>query len=122
MPADTPLKRHISALIIAGLLFLSAAFLFMKNDRELDPDYRKNWWTLSFAAPADTADGRFIIVNHTGSSSFTYELRNGDAPIETHIVSVPVRTERIIEPAIAAAEIRAWRTDRPEDVFSIYRK
>ena len=121
MPADTPLKRHVSALIIAGLLFLSAAFLFMKNDRELDPDYRKSWWTLAFAAPADADDSRFIIVNHAGSSSFTYVLGNDDTPIETHIVSVPVRTERIIEPALAA-EIRVWPTDHPEDIFSIYRK
>ncbi len=121
MPADTPLKRHVSALIIAGLLFLSAAFLFMKNDRELDPDYRKNWWTLAFAAPADASDSRFIIVNHTPSSSFTYELRGSEGLIETHVVSIPVRTERIIEPA-AAVEIRAWPTDRPADAFSIYRK
>lgn len=121
MPADTPLKRHVSALIIIGLLFLSAAFLFMKNDRELDPDYRKNWWTLAFVAPADVSDSRFIIVNHTTSSSFTYELRNDGVLVETHIVSIPAQTEKILEPE-KATEIRAWPTDRPADAFSLYRK
>lgn len=126
MPADTFLKRHLSAFVIAGLLLLSGAYLFIKNDRELDPDYRKNWWTLSFAAPNTPVSKDFIIVNHTPSESFTYELRDAnDAILATHIIKIPKKSEQHISPETSPAsitEIRVWPTEEPTRVFSLYRK
>lgn len=125
MHADALLRRHLSAFIISGLLFLSGAYLFMKNDRELDPDYRKNWWTLSFSDPASLSSMDFIIVNHTPSESFTYARLRGKDILETHIVAVPRRSEKTIQqdPKLGQEEeIRVWPTDQPEDIFSIYRE
>jgi hypothetical protein len=124
MHADTLLKRHLSAFIIAGLIFLSGAFLFMKNDRELDPDYKKNWWTLAFADP-NIRDNRFIIVNHTSTETFAYEIKNDSETIESRVITVPSASERTITPESPLGEtaaIRVWPTNQPNHVFSLYRK
>lgn len=125
MHADTLLKRHLSAFIISGLIFLSGAYLFMKNNRELDPDYQKNWWTLSFSDPKSPSSMDFVIVNHTSSESFTYERIRGKEILETHITSLPKHSEKTILQGTHSEgkeEIRAWPTDQPNRTFSIYRK
>lgn len=118
---------------MAGLVFFAAAYLFMKNDRELDPDYQKNWWTLSFATLPVSEDLRFIITNHTKTESFTYTVRDGSDTLETKKIDVPKGTSRTIRPEYpsrasdgtgihAKREITAWPTDSPQNTFSIYQK
>ena len=63
-------------LILAFLaLFVSgSAFLFWQNERELDPDRGKYWWTLSFAAPKANDDLSFTVENHSDQGIFNYVI------------------------------------------------
>lgn len=63
-------------LIVVSLVFFAfgAVFLFWQNERELDPDRGKNWWTLSFAAPQESANLSFIVENHSDQTDFRYEI------------------------------------------------
>lgn len=118
---------------MAGLIFFATAFLFMKNDRELDPNYQKNWWTLAFSRLPASSDLSFIITNHTKTDRFTYTLKNDTSTLETKEVSIPQGTSRIIQPEYSPQEsdsmeihtkqeISAWPTDSPQNIFSIYQK
>ncbi len=133
MHVNSFLKRHLSSLLMAGLIFFATAFLFMKNDRELDPNYQKNWWTLAFSRLPASSDLSFIITNHTKTDRFTYTLKNNTVTLETKEISIPQGTSRIIQPAFVPSganeteshvpqEISAWPTNSPQDTYSIYQK
>ncbi|MBP6975659.1 MAG: hypothetical protein KBB51_02395 [Candidatus Moranbacteria bacterium] len=133
MRVDALLKRHLSSCLMAGLIFFAAAYLFMKNDRELDPDYQKNWWTISFAILPVPENPAFIIANHTKTEDFTYTITLGSETIETGEVSVPKGASRTIQPEYpsrassetgihAKRKINAWPSDSPQDSLSIYQK
>lgn len=68
--------------LLASLFFLfavSAAFLFYVNERGLDPDQGKDWWSLSFTAPREDRSFVFTIANHTQNTTFQYTIdHNGD--------------------------------------------
>ncbi len=118
---------------MAGLIFFAVAFLFMKNDRELDPDYQKNWWTLAFATLPAPVNPSFVITNHTKTESFTYTIKSGAVTLETQEIRVPRGTSRVIQPEYvreesddtttpAKQEISAWPTDDSKNIFSIYQQ
>ncbi len=65
-------KRLLASLFV--LFALSAAYLFSVNERGLDPDTGKNWWSLSFAEPAKQSSLVFIISNHTATDEFRYTV------------------------------------------------
>ncbi|MBP6975947.1 MAG: hypothetical protein KBB51_03935 [Candidatus Moranbacteria bacterium] len=133
MHADSLLKRHLSSFLMAGLVFFAVAYLFMKNDRELDPDYQKDWWTLSFNTLPAPKDLQFTITNHTKTESFTYTIKDGSSILETEKIDVPKGASRTIQPQHlprepdvtqprTEREIIAWPTDSPQNTFSIYQK
>ena len=65
-------KRLLISLFV--LFALSAAYLFSVNERGLDPDAGKDWWSLAFAAP-ETADNlAFVVSNHTATDQFSYSI------------------------------------------------
>ncbi len=118
---------------MAGLIFFAVAFLFMKNDRELDPNYQKNWWTLAFATLPAPSNLSFIITNHTNTESFTYTVKNDSALLETQEIHVPRGASRVIQPEYireksdtteipVRREISAWPTNDSQNIFSIYQQ
>ncbi|MDP3957231.1 MAG: hypothetical protein Q8Q10_01900 [bacterium] len=60
--------------ILCLLLIASAAFLFWQNERELDPDQGKSWWTLAFAVPGESGNLSFVVENHSTETAFQYEI------------------------------------------------
>lgn len=56
------------------LFTLSAAYLFSVNERGLDPDTGKSWWSLSFAEPQKEASLVFVVSNHTATNQFRYTV------------------------------------------------
>lgn len=61
-------------ILIASILFaVSAAFLFWQNERELDPNLGKSWWTLAFADP-HAASPDFTVKNYGEARSFSYQM------------------------------------------------
>ena len=129
MHANTFFIRQISACIITGLIFVSGTYLFMKNDRELDPHYQKNWWILAFEHINTSGhnDFDFIITNHTASDTFLYEMSNESGILLTRVETIPQGTSKTIHPEYEPDQadsitIKAWPTDRPKMAYSIYRK
>ena len=97
---NTKKKEKSLGLIFAALFFLSASFLFWQNERELDPDLGKNWWTLSFTDLENSEDLSFTVENHSNSVSFTYEILSEKRMLSTGILS-PKRGEQVtIHPEI----------------------
>ncbi len=135
MLANISSHRLLITTLLAASIFVACAYLFLKNDRELDPDYQKNWWTLSFATPNAPDDLRFTITNHTPNTAFTYRVTSGTVALETQDITIPQGTQKIITPgptqieapgdaahASAKREIRVWPTGSPQKSFSIYRQ
>ncbi len=71
---NTPLSEKHFILVFILLFTFCAAFLFWQNERELDPDRDKSWWTLSFADPKNPTSLAFTVENHTQESEFTYYI------------------------------------------------
>ncbi len=130
MRVNSFFKRHLSSCLMAGLIFFAVAFLFMKNDRELDPNYQKNWWTLAFASLPAPSNLSFIITNHTNTESFTYTIKNDSTLLETQEIRVPRGTSLVIQPEYikegsdipVRREINAWPTNDSQNIFSIYQQ
>lgn len=66
--------KIISFILI--LFVLSSFFLFWKSDQGLNPDYQKDWWSVSFAY-AENTDLSFIIENHSANDNFSWEIISG---------------------------------------------
>ena len=56
-----------------ALFLLSAVYLSYAEQRQIDPNSGKNWWTLSFANPKSN-DLSFTIENHSDKSSFHWQV------------------------------------------------
>ncbi|MBI2439629.1 MAG: hypothetical protein HYV45_03475 [Candidatus Moranbacteria bacterium] len=68
------MEQKSSIIFIVFLLVFSTMFLFWQNERELDPNYEKNWWTLAFAEPQNITDLSFVVENYTDNADFSYEV------------------------------------------------
>jgi hypothetical protein len=66
-----------SALIITtAILFgISTLVLSFIVNRELDPNYHKDWFAIAFVTP-DGNDPDFVIANHSPTQSFHYTLQS----------------------------------------------
>ena len=94
---------HKTLIAFSGFLFAcSALFLFWQNERELDPDRNKSWWTLSFAAPQTSTDLSFTIMNHSDQTEFRYEVTASKEVLATETFSVDRGAELTITPALTA--------------------
>jgi hypothetical protein len=78
------MNTHFSEKQLVGifciLFAVSALFLFWQNKRELNPNFEKSWWTLSFAEAKNENSLAFTITNHTDRSEFTYETSYAVTP------------------------------------------
>lgn len=94
---------HKNLIAFSCLLFAcSALFLFWQNERELDPDRNKSWWTLSFAVPQTSTDLSFTIMNHSDQTEFRYEVTASKEVLATETFSVKRGTELTITPPLTA--------------------
>lgn len=86
----------------------SAMFLFWQNERELDPDYNKSWWTLAFAAPQEQTNLSFTIENHSDQNNFRYQIiANKETIAEETLEIKRGETKTIFPSLIATTDIRA---------------
>ena len=65
-------QRNI-ILFIALILIVSSIFLFAVSDKNMDPNYKKDWWVVYFENPADNSLN-FTIENHSDKSNFNWEI------------------------------------------------
>ncbi|QQR79046.1 MAG: hypothetical protein IPJ68_02115 [Candidatus Moraniibacteriota bacterium] len=91
-------KRLIFGLIV--LFALSAAYLFSVNERGLDPNTGKNWWSLSFAEPKNAASLDFVVSNHTTTADFRYTISADDQTLATGVFVVEPGNDMTHVPSI----------------------
>ncbi|MFZ2300156.1 MAG: hypothetical protein WAW00_03415 [Candidatus Moraniibacteriota bacterium] len=89
-------------LVFLALFVAGSAFLFWQNERELDPDRGKSWWTLSFANPQTQDDLLFTVENHSDQVSFRYEITVGKEMLAQDVFSVQRGETLTITPPLAA--------------------
>lgn len=92
-------KRLLASLFF--LFALSAAYLFSVNERGLDPDQNKNWWSLAFSQPEDEQSLAFVIANHTPESRFQYVVRSETETLATGELSIDPGQRLEYQPSLA---------------------
>jgi len=99
-------QKYLVAIFLA-LFIASTAFLFWQNERELDPDQGKSWWTLAFAAPEKPENLSFVIENHSNQANFQYEITDDKTPVAKDAFVVKRGETMIITPSLTAkADVR----------------
>lgn len=93
-------KRLFFALL--ALFALSAAYLFSVNERGLDPDAGKDWWSVSFAEPGKESSLVFIVSNHTDTESFRYTVSAENQMLDTGEFSVERGNDMTRVPAVTS--------------------
>jgi hypothetical protein len=87
-------------LIFIVLFSASALFLFWRNERELDPNRNKNWWTLAFVAPQESNNLSFIVENHSDQNNFQYKIITNKETLTDGIFEVPRGETKTISPSL----------------------
>ncbi|MGB3072715.1 MAG: hypothetical protein WBB68_00415 [Candidatus Moraniibacteriota bacterium] len=93
-------KRLVVSLFF--LFALSAAYLFSVNERGLDPDQDKDWWSVSFAEPKNAASLVFVVSNHTATSDFRYAVSVDSQTLAEGTLSVTPKTDLTHVPTISS--------------------
>lgn len=79
---------------------MSSAFLFWQNERELDPNQGKNWWTLAFVAPTTTNSLDFVVENHGPQATFQYQITADKKMYVEGMFELKTGETRIVTPEI----------------------
>jgi hypothetical protein len=82
-------------LSIVLLLVASFASLSFVERREMDPDYRKDWWLLAFKDPHGQ-DADFTIENHGNAVRFSYEVFADQEKILDGSADIPKGSSRTV--------------------------
>lgn len=106
------------------MFLFSAIWLSLVSQKQMDPDYQKNWWTLSFSAPKnDSVD--FMIANHSPQKTFHWKIiinketiKEGDFEIETG----KTRTVPVSSANIKDSKITISVTDQENNKKEIYKR
>lgn len=96
-------EKHL-VIIFSALFLVSASFLFWQNERELDPNQGKNWWTLSFANPQDRSSLDFIIENHSTETAFQYQIMVGKNLKQEGVVEIALGESKVVTTPITPEE------------------
>lgn len=97
---NTFLSEKNLIILFCFLFTVSATFLFWQNKRELDPNFEKSWWTLSFTQPENQNSLAFTIANHSPNTSFHYQISANKTILSTSTIEVRTGTSEIITPSI----------------------
>ncbi len=68
--------KSSSLILITAILFIvSSVTIAAIVNRELDPNYKKDWFAIGFVSPnEDTSD--FILANHSPDTAFRYTIQS----------------------------------------------
>lgn len=105
-------------LILAGFLasFVLAAFVisFLIERHALDPDYRKDWWSVAFIDPkGDALD--FTIENHGNATHFSYTVTRSQETLSEGTTDLSGGTSVTVPVTQTATDDRTTVTVRTGD-------
>lgn len=96
----------MSQKILIAIFFIffaaSAVFLFWQNERELDPNRNKNWWTLAFTAPQESNNLSFIVKNHSDQNNFRYKVIANKEILAEETLEIKRGETKTIVPSVVA--------------------
>lgn len=75
-------------LFIITMFILSSVYLFIVSEKNMDADYKKNWWILYFENPSSDSTN-FVIENHSQKSNFHWEVWVGDEKMQEADFAIP---------------------------------
>jgi hypothetical protein len=90
-----------TVLIVLFFFAIASGVLFVRIDRDLDPNLGKNWWTLSFET-RDPSSSDFTIDNHSSITRFTYTVSHDDTELNTAPISLSKGQSETVRLAIPA--------------------
>lgn len=96
------MSQKFLIIIFFTFFTVSALFLFWQNERELDPDYNKSWWTLAFAVPREQANISFTIENHSDKNNFQYKIIANKETIAEETLKIKRGETKTIFPSLTA--------------------
>lgn len=123
-PPKNPLSPEWSRVAsIAALFVIAVVFLFLRIDRELDPDIGKDWWTVAFEE-RDPASTVFTVTNHSRETDFSYVVSHAGMEISSGTVTVPRGSEGTVVPDLSAVAGRTTVSVSTKDgrKLEIYRE
>lgn len=95
-------KRLLISLFF--LFALSAVYLFSVNERGLDPNQGKDWWSLAFAEPEKSDSLVFSISNHTADPVFHYTIIRENAVLAEGELSISPGQSATHDPSLPGSE------------------
>lgn len=102
------MRKYLIA-VLSLFFIVSTIFLFWQNERGLDPNYNKSWWTLSFATPREPTNLSFTIENHSDQNNFRYKIiANKEILTEETFEIKRGETKTIFPSVIAVPNIRTF--------------
>lgn len=93
---------------------VATGVLFFRVDRGLNPDFRKNWWTLSFET-RDSGSSQFIIENHSSATRFTYTISHDKDTISNGELTVAQGGHETVSPPVVLLSGRTIVTVTADD-------
>ena len=93
-------------LFFSLLFFSSAWFLFAQNERVLDPNQGKSWWTLSFVIPKDKNSLDFLVENHGVETNFHYQVIAGKELLTEGSFSAKRGEQTTVSPTMTPSDTR----------------
>lgn len=91
------MSQKFVLLVTLFLFFLSAYFVFWKNQTTRDPDEGKSWWIAAFSDVEASNSLSFIIENHTPTTDFSYRITHGDSLIYEERLVIPSGSLKAID-------------------------
>ncbi|MEI7749800.1 MAG: hypothetical protein WCJ25_02250 [Candidatus Moraniibacteriota bacterium] len=89
----------VTVFAVIAFFVIASGVLFSQIDRGLDPNYGKNWWTLSFET-RDPASDAFIVENHSSATRFTYTVSRDGTALKTGTVTLEKGKDATVSPEV----------------------
>jgi hypothetical protein len=74
------MDKKTTIFILTVFIFISLIYLSYIGEKQLDPNWHKNWWVLSFENPKDNSLN-FVIENHSDKNNFHWQVSSDDDKI-----------------------------------------
>lgn len=102
-------------IFLVGCFIVAGFILAFASQQALDLNADKNWWTISFANPAD-ATLTFGIANHSPTTSFSYTLTSSNGKkTDTVSIDIPTGNTRTVTPVTPDGFVAPFRVSVQHD-------
>jgi hypothetical protein len=98
------MKSSTLILATAVLFGISTLVLSFIVNREIDPNYRKDWFAIAFVTP-DSETPDFVIANHSPEQSFRYTIESRGKTLIDELITARTGETLTIHPGRTELEL-----------------